>query len=67
MKIEYFAFSDRSSLRDSLKLDPSLSSTDVFHVAETPMIELALQSLMLKMPQPTNTAIMLIGGAEDKV
>lgn len=43
------------------------SSTDVFHVAETPMIELALQSLMLKMPQPTNTAIMVIGGAEDKV
>ncbi len=31
------------------------------------MIELALQSLKLKMPQPTDTAIMVIGGAEDKV
>ena len=31
------------------------------------MIELALQSLKSKMLQPTNTAIMVIGGAEDKV
>ncbi|NJR51861.1 MAG: cyanophycinase [Leptolyngbyaceae cyanobacterium CSU_1_3] len=31
------------------------------------MIELALQSFEPKMPQPTSTAIMVIGGAEDKV
>ncbi|KAM3094565.1 cyanophycinase [Phormidesmis sp. 146-35] len=31
------------------------------------MIELALQSFEPTMPQPTNTAIMVIGGAEDKV
>jgi cyanophycinase len=31
------------------------------------MIELALQSLKSKMLQPTKTAIMVIGGAEDKV
>jgi cyanophycinase len=31
------------------------------------MLQLALQSLKPKMPQPTQTAIMVIGGAEDKV
>jgi cyanophycinase len=31
------------------------------------MLQLALQTLKSKMPQPTQTAIMVIGGAEDKV